>query len=58
MLSDTTNVPYLFVRHPDWQVAFDMDVEKARAARRRMLDMAAAEGCRWPATTSPPPATS
>ncbi|WP_101065882.1 MBL fold metallo-hydrolase [Roseovarius salinarum] len=30
--------------HPDWQVKFDMDDEKAAATRRRLLDMLASEG--------------
>jgi glyoxylase-like metal-dependent hydrolase (beta-lactamase superfamily II) len=42
-LADTTNVPLLFVRNPDWSAVFDMDADKARATRRRLLDMAATE---------------
>ncbi|MFN0262548.1 MBL fold metallo-hydrolase [Tepidamorphus sp. 3E244] len=41
VLSDTTNHPALFVRHPDWHVRFDMDPDKAAETRKRMLDMAA-----------------
>lgn len=41
--ADTTNKPELFVRHPTWQVPFDMDGEAATATSLRLLDMAAAE---------------
>lgn len=36
---DTTNVPALFVRNPDWAVMFDADAEAARQVRRRLADM-------------------
>jgi glyoxylase-like metal-dependent hydrolase (beta-lactamase superfamily II) len=42
-MSDTVRNPYLFARHPDWQPIFDMDGAMAVAARRRMLDQAAAD---------------
>lgn len=42
-MSDTVRNPYLFARHPDWQPLFDMDGPMAVAARRRMLDQAAAD---------------
>lgn len=42
-VSDITNVPYLFVRHPDWSVLFDNDADLARATRHRVLDMMAME---------------
>lgn len=57
VLSDTTNVPYLFVRHPEWQVMFDMDPELARSNRRRLLDMAASEGMQVAGYHFPFPAT-
>jgi glyoxylase-like metal-dependent hydrolase (beta-lactamase superfamily II) len=41
--ADVTNVPDLFLRHPDWQIMFDHEPEKAVATRRRIHDMAAAE---------------
>jgi glyoxylase-like metal-dependent hydrolase (beta-lactamase superfamily II) len=44
--SDTTNKPELFVRHPSWQAAFDMDGELATGTRLRLLDMAAADRLR------------
>ncbi len=40
---DLSNIAALFVRNPDWQVAFDMDPDKARATRREVMRMAAAE---------------
>lgn len=57
VLSDTTNVPYLFVRYPEWQVMFDMDPELARSNRRRLLDMAASEGMQVAGYHFPFPAT-
>jgi glyoxylase-like metal-dependent hydrolase (beta-lactamase superfamily II) len=41
--ADVSNVPDLFVRNPEWQLAFDTDPEKAVATRRRIYDMAVAE---------------
>jgi glyoxylase-like metal-dependent hydrolase (beta-lactamase superfamily II) len=43
VMSDVTNHPALFVRHPDWAAVFDMDADQARATRHRMLEMAASE---------------
>lgn len=43
LISDAAHLPFLFVRNPDWSVRFDMDPEMARAARRRLLDEAAAD---------------
>ena len=40
---DVTNVPDLFLRHPDWQVMFDSEPERAVATRRRVYDMASAD---------------
>lgn len=56
-MSDTTIHPALFVRHPDWSAVFDMDAEQARATRRRMLDMAAAERTQVAFYHAPFPAT-
>ena len=42
-MSDTTNNPALFARHPEWSAVFDMDGPEAVATRRKMLDMAAAD---------------
>ncbi len=41
--SDVTNIPALFVRNPDWHVAFDNDPVVAQATRHKFYDMAAAE---------------
>jgi glyoxylase-like metal-dependent hydrolase (beta-lactamase superfamily II) len=57
IMSDTTNHPALFVRHPDWSAVFDMDADQARATRRRMLDMAASERAQVAFYHAPFPAT-
>lgn len=41
--SDVTNIPELFLRNPEWHVAFDIDPEKAVQTRRKFYDMASAE---------------
>ena len=41
--SDVTNIPELFLRRPDWHVAYDIDPAQAQATRRKFYDMAAAE---------------
>jgi glyoxylase-like metal-dependent hydrolase (beta-lactamase superfamily II) len=43
VLSDVTNHPWLFARHPDWQGSFDVDGPLAVKTRKRMLDRAAAD---------------
>lgn len=43
VLSDTSNHPKLFVRHPEWQPVFDMDGDAAVATRKKLLDRAAAD---------------
>ena len=43
VMSDTTNNPAVFARHPDWSAVFDMDGDMAAATRRKMLDMAASD---------------
>jgi len=43
VLSDITNHPWLFVRHPEWQAAIDMDGGMAVESRRKLLDRAAAD---------------
>jgi glyoxylase-like metal-dependent hydrolase (beta-lactamase superfamily II) len=43
VLSDTTNHPWLFLRNPEWQAAFDMDGPMAVDTRRRLLDQAVAD---------------
>jgi glyoxylase-like metal-dependent hydrolase (beta-lactamase superfamily II) len=37
---DTANVAALFVRNPEWAVAFDQDAETARKVRRQLAEMA------------------
>jgi glyoxylase-like metal-dependent hydrolase (beta-lactamase superfamily II) len=56
-MSDTTNHPALFVRNPDWSAVFDMDADMARATRRKLLDMAAAEKMQVAFYHAPFPAT-
>jgi glyoxylase-like metal-dependent hydrolase (beta-lactamase superfamily II) len=41
--SDVTNIPELFLRNPDWHVAFDIDPQKAAQTRRSFYDMASTE---------------
>ncbi len=41
--SDVSNIPALFLRRPDWHVAFDNDPAQAQATRHKFYDMAAAE---------------
>jgi glyoxylase-like metal-dependent hydrolase (beta-lactamase superfamily II) len=57
VMSDVTNHPALFVRNPDWSAVFDMDADQARATRRKMLDMAAAERAQVAFYHAPFPAT-
>ena len=56
-MADLTNHPALFVRNPDWSAIFDMEADVARATRRRMLDMAAAEKTQTHFYHAPFPAT-
>ena len=57
LMSDTSNHPALFVRHPEWQASFDMDGNQAVETRRKLLDMAAAERARVAFYHAPFPAT-
>src|SRR5256714_2811418 len=43
VLSDTTQHPALFARHPDWQPQFDIDGALAVASRKKLPDRAAAD---------------
>ena len=43
VLSDTANIPALFVRNPGWHVAFDGDPTAAEAVRRGLFDQAVAD---------------
>jgi len=40
---DVTNIPELFLRRPDWHVAYDVDPDMAAKTRHKFYDMAAAE---------------
>lgn len=40
---DVTNIPSLFLRHPDWHALFDNDGELAQRTRHKIYDMASAE---------------
>lgn len=57
LVSDVTNHPALFVRHPDWSAVFDMDAAQARATRHRLLDRAAADRLQLAFYHAPFPAT-
>ena len=57
MVSDITNHPALFVRNPAWAAVFDMDAEKARETRVKMLDMVAADRTQVAFYHAPFPAT-
>ena len=43
VLSDTTQHPALFARHPEWQPQFDIDGPLAVTTRKKLLDRAAAD---------------
>ncbi|MGL4729765.1 MAG: MBL fold metallo-hydrolase [Bosea sp. (in: a-proteobacteria)] len=56
-VADLTNHPALFVKNPDWAAVFDMDADAARATRRKVLDMAAADKMQLAFYHAPFPAT-
>jgi glyoxylase-like metal-dependent hydrolase (beta-lactamase superfamily II) len=41
--SDVTNIPSLFLTHPDWHSLWDNEPDVAQATRHKIYDMAAAE---------------
>jgi glyoxylase-like metal-dependent hydrolase (beta-lactamase superfamily II) len=43
VLGDVSNIPALFVKHPDWQAAFDQDANLAQETRRKTFDRVVAE---------------
>lgn len=43
-IADAVHLPALFMRHPDWQVQFDMNPEQAHRTRHALLARLAAEG--------------
>ena len=57
VMSDTSNHPALFVRHPGWHFTFDMDAPRAVTTRRKLLDTAAAERMQVSFYHAPFPAT-
>ena len=57
MVVDITNHPALFVRNPSWAAVFDMDADKARETRVKMLDMVAADRAQVAFYHAPFPAT-
>ncbi len=57
VMSDTTNDPNIFARNPEWSAVFDQDGPEAIKARRRMLDLAAAERMQVSFYHAPFPAT-
>jgi len=57
LMADVTNHPALFVRNPDWSAIFDMDADRARETRHRLLDRAAAERLQVAFYHAPFPAT-
>ncbi len=57
VLSDVSNNPYLFVRYPEWQIAFDMDGALAVEGRKKILDRAAADKMQVAGYHFPFPAT-
>ncbi len=57
VMSDTTNNPNIFARHPGWSAIFDQDGPTAVTSRRRMLDIAATEKMQVSFYHAPFPAT-
>lgn len=41
--TDVTNIPWMFLRHPEWHSVYDNEPKVAEATRRKVYDMAAAE---------------
>jgi len=51
--ADTAFNPWVFVRHPEWEIFVDMNGDQAVTTRKRLFDMAAADrlpthGYHWP----------
>jgi glyoxylase-like metal-dependent hydrolase (beta-lactamase superfamily II) len=44
ILGDVSNIPALFLKHPNWHVQFDMDGAMAEKGRRAIMDRAISEG--------------
>jgi hypothetical protein len=43
VLGDVSNIPALFVVHPEWRAAFDTDGQLAETNRRKMFDRVIAD---------------
>jgi glyoxylase-like metal-dependent hydrolase (beta-lactamase superfamily II) len=43
VLSDTSNIPALFMKNPGWHAQFDADAAMAEASRKKMFDRAIAD---------------
>jgi len=56
-VADLTNNPLIFARNPEWKFRGDQDPDKAIAARKRVLDMVAADRMRIAFYHAPFPAT-
>jgi len=56
VLGDVSNHYVMSLQRPDWHVVFDMDKEKAVAARKTVLGMVAAERIPFIGYHMPPPA--
>jgi glyoxylase-like metal-dependent hydrolase (beta-lactamase superfamily II) len=57
LMSDITNHASVFLRQPEWHVLFDMNPEEAAKTRRRMADLAVADGMQVAFYHAPFPAT-
>src|SRR6266545_1240702 len=44
VLGDVSNIPSLFVKHPEWRAVFDVDGELAEKNRRKTYDRVVADG--------------
>ena len=44
VLGDVSNIPALFLKHPNWQAVFDSDGDMAAATRHAVMDRVVAEG--------------
>jgi glyoxylase-like metal-dependent hydrolase (beta-lactamase superfamily II) len=57
VVSDTTNNPVLFAKHPNWHANFDQDANLAEATRRKIFDRVVADKVRVAGYHFPFPAT-
>ena len=54
---DIIHVPEIQIPRPEVTMAFDIDPVQAEATRRRVFDMVATDGRRWPGCTCISPAS-